>query len=86
MKRLWQRLRRKMPANQPSNHPFWDVEPTGLDLRGFPTTHCLCGEQMFYAVVWFTPDREVGGYLLDGLCASCRALVTLPTPIDEEVM
>jgi hypothetical protein len=38
---------------------------------------------MFYAVVWFDDAREVGGYMLDGLCCNCRALVTLPTPIDE---
>ena len=85
MKRLWQRLRRRIPAYQPANHPFWDVVPTGLDLRGIPTTQCLCGCSVFYALVWFDSDREVGGYILDGLCSDCRALVTLPTPIDEEV-
>lgn len=81
----WDRLRRRLPINQPSDHPFWDVVPTGMDLRGFPTTECLCGGQMFYALVWFDQERAVGGYILDGLCANCRALVTLPTPIDEVI-
>jgi len=35
----------------------------------------------------FDPStREVGMYILDGLCASCGSLITLPTPIDELVM
>lgn len=82
MKGLMRRLLRRLPVNQPSNHPFHEVIPTGMDLRPFPTLSCLCGGRMFYAVVWFDDDREIGGYMLDGLCCNCRALVTLPTPID----
>ncbi len=41
---------------------------------------------MFFAVVWFDDDREVGGYVLDGMCVNCKALTTLPTPVDFEMM
>ena len=67
-------------------HPFNDVEPTGIDWRGLPTPECFCGGRMFYAVVWFNDEREVGGYVLDGMCVDCGGLVTLPTPINFEVM
>jgi hypothetical protein len=59
------------------------MHTTGADIRGIPSVTCLCGGRVFYALLWFDDDREVGGYLLDGLCSSCNALVTLPTPMDE---
>lgn len=83
--RLLRRLtRRWRERGTPHDHPFNDVIPCGLDWRGLPTLECFCGSRMFYAVVWFDNSREVGGYILDGLCTDCRALVTLPTPIDHE--
>ena len=71
---------------EPANHPFKNVHPSGIDWRGLPTPECMCGNRMFYAVVWFDDDREVGGYVLDGLCTSCGALTTLPTPIDFDML
>lgn len=70
----------------PFNHPFHDVVPSGMDWRGLPTPECMCGGRTFYAVVWFDDDREVGGYVLDGLCCDCHALVTLPTPLDMHIL
>lgn len=67
----------------PHNHPFTEVEPTGLDYRGLPTAECLCGGRTFYAVVWFDDNYQVAGYITDGLCPSCGALVTLCTEIDH---
>lgn len=79
-------VRRWRERGTPRNHPFHDVIPGGLDWRGLPTCECFCGSRMFYAVVWFDDDRQLGGYLLDGLCPDCKALVTLPTPIDYDML
>lgn len=49
-----------------------------------PTTVCPCGGDLFHVVASFDDDREVAFYLLDGLCWACGALVTLPTPVDED--
>ena len=59
-------------------------EPSTYDYRGIPTLTCPCGCDWLLACVMYDPDtREPGMIILDGLCASCGALVTLPTPIDE---
>jgi hypothetical protein len=79
-------LRRWRNRGVPTNHPFTDVMPSGMDWRGLPTPECFCGSRTFYAVVWFDDDREVGGYVLDGLCTDCNALVTLPTPVDFDML
>lgn len=55
------------------------------DYRGIPTTVCPCGYDMFIACVTFDDEeRSVASYVLDGACALCGSLVTLPTPIDYE--
>lgn len=84
---MFKRLRKRWAERgTPKDHPFHDVNPSGLDWRGLPTPECFCGGRTFFAVVWFDDDREVGGYVLEGMCTDCRALVTLPTPIDFDVM
>lgn len=70
----------------PDNHPFKQIELSGMDWRGLPTCECFCGSRMFYALMWLDDDREIGGYVLDGLCSDCGALVTLATPIDLDLM
>lgn len=67
----------------PPNHPFHEVSPVGLDYRGIPTPECPCGGRTFYMVGWFDDCYEVAGYLTDGLCCMCGALVTLCTEIDH---
>jgi hypothetical protein len=56
----------------------------GTDYRGIPTCVCPCGCDTFIACVKFDDDRELAWYLLDGVCALCGSLVTLPTPIDGD--
>ena len=49
-----------------------------------PLLECLCGSEMFMVAAWFDPDtREIGGYILDGKCLQCGAVVQLPTPMDQ---
>jgi len=62
-----------------------DLQPSVLqDLRGEPTTECVCGSELFYALVGFDRDtRLVGWYALDLHCAECGTLCTAPTPVDN---
>lgn len=80
IRRILARLRNR---GIPKNHPFTDVQPTGLDYRGVPTAECVCGGRTFYMVAWFSDEYEVAGYITDGLCCHCGALVTLCTEIDH---
>jgi len=70
------------------DHPFHALEhPIKADYRGTPTLECLCGSDLLLVCAAFDPDtREPGIYMLDGMCACCGALLTLPTPIDEDWM
>lgn len=55
-----------------------------MDLRGAPIGDiCMCGGEIFHALVAFQ-DGELCFYFLDGECASCGSMVTLPYP-DTEV-
>lgn len=83
VKSLLQRWRtRGIPANQ----PFMNMVPSGMDMRGLPSPECFCGGRMFLAVVYFDDARELAGWMLDGMCTDCKALVTLPTPIDLDLL
>lgn len=67
------------------NHPFSLLrdEPAG-DYRGEPTLVCPCGSVDVCIVTRFDEETRLPGfYLLDGMCAVCGALLTLPTPIDD---
>lgn len=55
-----------------------------MDLRGIPVVECVCGCNIFLALVAFDDNRELSFYFLDGECVNCGSLVTLPTPIDTE--
>lgn len=65
-----------------NGHPFMDMPAITADMRGVPTVECVCGNRIFFAVVWFDDDYEVGGYVTDGLCP-CGVLLTLATPLDR---
>jgi uncharacterized Zn finger protein len=56
-----------------------------INARGIPTCICPeCSSDLFKVVVKFDPsDYEIGIYLLDGECAKCGTLVTIPTPMDH---
>jgi hypothetical protein len=54
-----------------------------FDLRGKPTTTCVCGCKMFIVtVMWDEEDRSVGWYDLTQQCKECMSISTAPTPID----
>ena len=60
------------------------VRRDASDYRGMPSTVCPCGYDVFIACVSFDDDRTVSSYILDGVCAACGSLASLPTPIDYE--
>jgi len=54
--------------------------PARDDWRGFGPTHaCPCGSTLFHMLASFE-DGEVSFYSLDGQCAECGSVVTLPYP------
>ena len=56
---------------------------SAMDLRGEPIGDiCLCGSELFVALVAFDKG-ELSFYFLDGECASCGSMVTLPYPKTE---
>ena len=55
-----------------------------MDLRGESIGDvCLCGSEIFIALVAFE-NKEISFYFLDGECASCGSMVTLPYPENTE--
>ena len=74
------RWRRKPP---PHPLPFMALEEPGTaDYRGMPTYVCPCGNDLFLMAVKFDESQLPAFYILDAMCASCGALVTLPCPAD----
>lgn len=62
------------------------IEKEGPDLLFLgPTTECICGNNVFHALIWFGEDREIGGWFTEMSCAFCGALLRGATPIDHEV-
>lgn len=54
-----------------------------MDLRGVPIgDSCICGSDIFIALISFQ-KKEICFYFLDGECANCGSMVTLPFPGDE---
>lgn len=68
-------MRRRKPE-----HTTVLVKP---DYRGLPTHACPCGCEMMKISCVFM-DGEVAFYLLDAECYECGALLTAPTPIDDD--
>ena len=55
-----------------------------LDARGVPTPECPnCGSWLLRVNVTFGEDYKIAQYLLDGECAMCGTLLTVPTEIDH---
>jgi len=55
-----------------------------LDARGIPTPECPnCGSWLLKINATFDEDYKIASYLLDGECAMCSTLLTVPTEIDH---
>jgi hypothetical protein len=79
----WKR-RKSFNTNAFRGHPLpWFShlnEQPSADYRGAPTYVCPCGSDMFLIAARFDDTQLPAWYLLDGVCAHCGALVTLPCP------
>lgn len=53
------------------------------DYRGLPTHACPCGSAVMRISCIFE-EGTVVWYLLDAECYECGALLTAPTPIDDD--
>ena len=61
-----------------------EVEPNDSDLLFMgPTTRCVCGGEVFHALVWFAEDRTIGGYFTEMVCAMCGSLIRGATEADD---
>ena len=70
--------------SQPVYQLFY-IEPDGTDLLFMgPTTVCVCGNQVFHALIWFDEYKTIAGYFTEMVCASCGSLLRGATEIDEE--
>lgn len=71
------------------SRPVWelfDVEPGGADLLFMgPTTMCVCGGEVFHALIWFDDDRSIAGYFTEMCCAACGSLIRGATQNIEEI-
>jgi len=82
------RKRKKPLGNKGFSHPLpWMQHLLNIenrsDYRGVPTYVCPCGYDMFLIAAIFDGDtQEPGMYMLDGVCAHCGAIVTVPCPVD----
>ena len=85
---LWPKIPKKPLKNKGFSHPLPWMQHLGRvynpsDYRGMPTFVCPCGSDMFLIAAIFDGDtQEPGMYLLDGVCISCGAVVTVPCPAD----
>lgn len=66
--------------------PISEVVPdykNAIDLRGIPTSVCVCGSTVFKVNCMFDGDG-ISMYFLDMECTFCGSKATAPTPIDGE--
>lgn len=75
------RRKRDERASFPLPFAAFNQAPTA-DYRGMPTYVCPCGHDLFLMAARFDETQLPAFYLLDGMCAHCGALVTLPCPAD----
>lgn len=55
------------------------AQQASTNLTGLPTRVCLCGCDLILLPVVFDDDDEISGYLTTGFCATCGAMLTVPT-------
>lgn len=73
-----------MTAHKPV-YEIFNKEHDGPDLLFMgPTMRCVCGSEVFHALIWFDEDRSIAGYMTEGACASCGAIVRLATQHPSE--
>jgi hypothetical protein len=82
----WLRREKPLEINNFS-HPLPWMQHLGepedrADYRGTPTYVCPCGSDMFLIAARFDDTQLPAWYLLDGVCAHCGALVSVPCPAD----
>lgn len=58
-------------------------QPAVADYRGIPTAACPCGSRVLTIHVWFDDEYILAGYMTDGECTECGALLTIATEIDH---
>ncbi len=57
--------------------------PVIVNLRGIASSVCLnCGHLVFQVGCMFE-DNDISQWFTDAKCADCGALVTVPTPVDD---
>jgi hypothetical protein len=87
---LFNRYTSTAPVTVTATHsqPVWklfDVEPGGADLLFMgPTTTCVCGGEVFHALIWFDNERSIAGYFTEMCCAACGSLIRGATQSIEE--
>ena len=62
--------------------PIAELKPSydkAMDIRGNPTTVCICGSFVWNLKVVFSEDNTIGMYFLDMECADCGTQATAPT-------
>ena len=58
-------------------------EPYGADLRQLGPVHaCTCGCTVFNIMASFE-DYDIVWWFLEGSCANCGNLITIPCPVDN---
>lgn len=83
LRRLLRRPEVHRPVQRELPAPFTALgEAPGADYRGTPTYVCPCGYDMFLIATRFDETQLPAFYLLDGVCAACGSLVTVPCPAD----
>jgi hypothetical protein len=74
-------LRFRLPTLPRFKNKIPDV--FGSDLRSMGPIHvCSCGSEVFNIMASFE-DYEIVWWFLDGNCANCGNLVTIPCPADK---
>lgn len=73
-------------VDQPEITPIWRLHygnGQGADLRQMgPMRVCVCGCDLWRALVSWDEECEISFWFLDVVCASCGALATAVTPLD----
>lgn len=70
---------------EPEPKPITEIKPKNLDgamdLRGTPTSVCVCGCDLWIVYAKFDEDGMTA-YFLDMQCAQCGSMATAPMPND----
>jgi len=83
--KMYSRLKKMSEESKDIRELFSRIDYSkAMDLRETPIGDiCVCGCEVFVMLGGFV-DGEVAFYFLDGECASCGSMVTLPTPKDYD--